>query len=155
MSVTFSPTADPTVEHSITCHCGTFSIHKNYDTAYNTLQNNKPHCPEPYCYVDITPTNPEPEITLSNINADELFYVLGITGETFSDRCCGTMNPNDFLGRILIAQAVAPISAKKPTYTDSNIIHGGRPEGYVQEKLQHLHHIATYAIKHNRQICWG
>lgn len=155
MSVTFSPTSDLTLPHTVSCHCGVISTHNTYAEAYDALQNTTLSCDDPYCYLSVEPTLAEPEVNLSNYNADELFYTLGIVGETFSDRCVGSMSPSDMLGRILLAQAVAPVSAEIPTIVEGNMTYGGRIEGYIQEKLASLYNIAIFAETHNREICWS
>lgn len=155
MSVTFSPTPDLALPHTVSCHCGVISTHNSYAEAYVALQNTTLSCDDPYCYLNVEPTIVEPEVNLSNHNADELFYTLGIEGETFSDRCVGSMSPSDMLGRILIAQAVAPASSEIPAIIEGNMVYGGRGEGYIQEKLAALYTVAVFAEAHKREICWG
>jgi hypothetical protein len=155
MSVTFSPAADLTLPHTVSCYCEVISTHNSYAEAYAALAHTVVSCDDPYCSPMVETAIMEPEVNVSNMNAEALFDVLGITGEHFSDYCVGSMSAEDFMGRVLLAQAVAPVSALIPTIIEGNMVHGGRVEGYVQEKLSMLHNVAMFAVENNREICWG
>lgn len=115
-------------------------------------------CADPYCYVDVTPVVVEPEVQVSNVNSVSLLSVLGLgsdSGEDFSDTCLGSLPAEDFLGRVLLASAVAPVSAEVPTFREENMVFGGRVEGYVQGKLDALYDVALFAVENGREVMWG
>lgn len=83
--------------------------------------------------------------------ANDLFGIAGV-------ELCGTLNAEDFMGRVLTALALAPESAEIPSHAAvgaPNIIRGHREEGYVQNRLRELHEIAQFAINHDRQVTWS
>ena len=62
-----------------------------------------------YGYNKTTQAFSSEEFNCSNLNASGLLDLLGIqVGEAFEERCCGSMSAEDFLGRVLIAQAINP-----------------------------------------------
>lgn len=164
MSVTFSPAMNDNVAWIITCICGDWAYNNraefpNYASANAAVRGGiKPACADVYCdYAYVQPAIAEPECQMANGNAVALFDALGLIEEDadFSDYCCGSLPAKDFLGRVLMAQAVAPVSAEIPTYREGNIITGGRREGYVQERLEQLREVAEWAIKNDREVVWG
>jgi hypothetical protein len=155
MSVTFAPTSDLNLPHSVTCYCTTVSTHNTYYEAYTALKASTVICYDPYCTLFVAPTAVEPEVQISNHNASVLFDILGIEGDTFEDRCCGTLDGEDFLNRVILAEIITPTSTEIPTLTHDNIIYGGRPEGYYNNKLAQLRQTAEFAAQNGRQISWG
>jgi len=70
-----------------------------------------------YGYNKTTQAFSSEEFNCSNLNASGLLDLLGIqVGEAFEERCCGSMSAEDFLGRVLIAQAINPADEGLPTY---------------------------------------
>lgn len=159
MSVVFSAVMNVNVPYRIECFCGainTGEVYPDYVSAYTQFKILNPVCSDPYCYADVSPADAEPEVQLSNSNAAVLLDVLGITvGKDWHERCTGSMGAEDLLGRILIAEAIAPISAEVPAFAEGNIIWGGRQEGYIQSKLEGLKNVALFGFQHNRNITWG
>lgn len=159
MSVVFSAAVDTKIQHRVECLCGAVNtdvVHPDYNSAYTFMQSSNITCDDAYCYVDIVPFVAEPEVQLSNNNAIALLDVLGVgVGERFMERCTGSMSASDLLGRVLIAEAVAPISAEVPSFMEGNIMWGGRAEGYIQGKLAGLKEVALFAHESNRVVVWG
>jgi len=162
MSVSFSPSVNTHVEFKITCLCGAvenstaMTVFPDYVSASKVFEQGGYVCDDPYCYVFVDAFNSEPEVNLSNGNAVHLLDVLGIqVGEDFSERCVGSMSAQDMLGRVLIALAVSPVSAEVPSYAEGNIIYGGRPEGYMQDKLESIRDVAVFAHANGRKVVWG
>lgn len=113
-----------------------------------------------------------PEVNVANTNAIDILDALGVnfryepeSEEPGRDlfgiggvELCGTLDAQDFMGRILTGLAVAPESAEILTHAAvgaPNIIRGGREAGYVQRILRNLHEVAQFAIDHDRQVTWG
>lgn len=160
MSVTFSPefVDGP---HRIGCACGSAAPVGEYPdrrSAYDAaVAGVRAACSDPYCeFFRLVEANAAPEINVSNSNAAELLDVLGIAvGEDFSDRCAGSLPGEDFLGRVLIALAVAPADAGVPAVRDGNVISCGRSEGYVQDRLGSLREVAEHAAARGLLVVWG
>lgn len=113
-----------------------------------------------------------PEVNVANSNAKDILDVLGVNyrydttpeereRDLFGIAGCdltGSLDAQDFMGRVLTALAVAPESAEVLSHAAvgaPNVIHGGREAGYVQRILRELHEVAQFAIDHDRQITWG
>lgn len=102
------------------------------------------------------------EINVSNANASTLLNVLGLFGddEDFSDCCAGSVEAEDFLGRVLTGLALAPVDAGRPVTVDvapggTTLIDCGRPDGYVQSRLTELHDLATRAVAAGTNVSWS
>lgn len=89
-------------------------------------------------------------IDMNNSNASAVLDALGYS-EPY-----GEEDAEFFLGRVLLALAVAPADAGLPaTGTDTRFIDCGRPAGYVQMRLEELHALAQYAATAGLLITWG
>ena len=117
---------------------------------------------DPYydCYdahdpsIEVMEEDPAPTVHMNVGNAALLCDVLGIASD---DEDGGEMTPTDFLGRVLVAQALSPADAGVPMYTESGdgrFINCGRPEGYLQDRLADLRELAEWAIAHGRGTVW-
>lgn len=103
-----------------------------------------------------------PKVNMSNDNSVSVLSALGLMADTdtFEDVCCGSVQADDFLGRILMALAVAPESAERPTIVTANensatLIECGRPAGYVQDRLQGLLRVAEFCRRNGRDVVWS
>jgi hypothetical protein len=160
MSVTFSPefVDGP---HQIGCPCnGAAPVgqYPDYRSAYQAaVAGARNGCKNPYCeFFAIVEVNAAPDVNVSNHNAAEILDVLGIrVGDRFEDRCAGSMSGEDFLGRVLVALAVAPVDAGVPAVRVGNFVECGRPEGYAQVQLGALRTVAQYAADRKLQLVWG
>lgn len=88
------------------------------------------------------------EVNISNINAVRVLDALGVqVGEDFSERCCGNISAEDFLGRVLVAQALSGHDEGMPSFVlpseGALQIQGARPEGYLDEVLGELAELAS------------
>jgi hypothetical protein len=163
MSVSFYPSSDNTVAHVINCICRETNlgvVYPDYESAWDAKKNSdlKPNCGDIYCdYLYVKPQVEEPEVQMSNSNAVDLLDVLGLIeeGADFSDYCVGSMPAQDFLGRVLVAKAVAPESAERLPESQGNIHYGGREAGYVQAKLERMQEMAEWAIANQRKVIWS
>lgn len=160
MSVTFSPSMDTNVAHVLVCMCGEWNsgvVYPSFEMAHMMHKEVQSSCTDPYCdYLYVEAAIAEPEVQMSNSNAVQLLDVLGIgVDSNFSDRCSGVLSAEDFLGRVLIAQGVNPSDAGTETITVGNMVDCGRPEGYIDAKLDAMRGVAEWAIANGRTITWG
>lgn len=157
MSVTFLVVQEPTA-FSLQCSCGdashseTFSSYVDAVVAHATVNV---ACGDDFCSAfpaSIVAVLPYAEdVNVSNINARAILEVLGLD----STDLCGDLQAEDFLGRILVAQALNPVDAGVPAYADGSVVNCGRPEGYMDSQLIRLQAIAEHAAKHDQLIAWG
>lgn len=97
-------------------------------------------------------------INMNNRNAALVAEALGIT--LFDDEHDGTgeMAAADFQGRVLLALAVAPTDEGMPAYEHTGpgarMVEGARRPGYLQDRLQELHALATWAVAHAAEVWW-
>lgn len=121
-----------------------------------------------YGYNKTTQSFSEAEVNLSNLNASGLLDLLGVqVGEAFEERCCGSMSAEDFLGRVLMAQAIMPADEGLPVYKMSGseaegvsgptIWSAGRSAGYYDQKLVWSRELADEVISLGEGwvIQWG
>lgn len=108
-------------------------------------------------------------VNMSNGNAALVCATLGI--DLDAEGWCGSLSAADFLGRVLLALAIAPADEGMPSYElapgDSagifgtvrqggpRFIQGARPEGYTQQRLAQLRELAEWAVAHNAEISFG
>lgn len=111
-----------------------------------------PHDPT----IEVVEEDPAPTVHMNFSNAALICDVLGISRDAEDG---GEMSPKDFLGRILLAQALSPADAGVPARSATaggRFTNGGRPEGYVQSRLSNLRELAEWAIAHDRRtVRWG
>lgn len=175
MSVTFGTSPSAVSGFAFTCgHDNGVTEHRygSYTDAAEFLQTerdahgNTGHlavCGDEWCaasgmFIHPIQTDPAPDVNVSNHNALHLLDLLGITVED-GEPPMGSMSAEDFLGRVLLAQAVNPADAGVPaTATEgagSTVIHCGRREGYSEARLGDLHALAEFAVSRGRTIQWG
>lgn len=116
------------------------------------------------CYIyEITDV---PRLNVSSANGAALLEVLGlrlqdtevIDGLWYCVQD-GVLDAKAFLGRVLLAQGVAPADAGIPWHDISRpggpmVIQCGRREGYIDEKLIELEVLARWAMEHGRKVQW-
>jgi hypothetical protein len=162
MSVTFYPEMNSQVAHVLACSCRAWKsteIYANRSDAYQaSLTGIKSSCIDPYCgeYLYAEPEAYEPEVQLSNINAEELLDYLQISvGGDFEDRCTGSLSAEDMLERVSWALDIAPVSSGLATMRVDNIVYCGRPSDYIQTKLAQVGEVAQWAKANSRDVVWG
>lgn len=166
MSTTFSPVETDLGNGAwaFTCSCGNSApeTFPSYADASMRLEMFKaaPYL-RPGCNVDclfygptISPVMPEGflEVNVSMVNAVDVFDALGIEGEARTEG--GLMSAEEFEGRVLMALAVAPVSAERPTITEGRLVDCGRPEGYLQGVLERLRAVAQWAREREVDVSW-
>lgn len=100
-------------------------------------------------------TDADPSVNMSNTNALHLLDTLGFPEREY----VGSTDAEDFLGRILLALAVAPHDAGIPSHVvpgpGATVINGGREDGYTQRRLEQLRTLAEFARLHRVNVTWG
>lgn len=168
MSVSFYADLTPVVGYRIECFCGAklSEIYKNYNDAAAKIDLVELDCDcgdnFGYHANAVHEGVNSDEINVSNSNSVSILEVLGLMtqDDEFCDVCCGSMNAEDFLGRVLMALAVAPESAERVSEqtmfaSGGMYVQCGRPAGYVQSKLLRLKEVAEFAIQHDREVIWS
>lgn len=102
----------------------------------------------------------ELSINTSNGNAAHVLEALGFGEDVRAGDLCGTVSAGDFLSRVLMALAVAPVDEGVPMHElahEGSVrwIEGGRPAGYLQERLVQLHRLAEAAGKLDAEVTWA
>ncbi len=166
MSVSvFAEMLEGNVSSVLECSCGAWrsSAFASRAEAYAALEAGSvvSECRDDYCYAEgvLYPADEvaEPEVNLSNLNAAEVFPLLGIS---LSDEgWCGSLPAEDFKGRVLVALALAPEDlgrAAEPTVMFGLVgTIAAREAGYVQSRLAKMLEVADYALAGGREVCWG
>lgn len=188
MSVTFRPAEGPIDHYSVECNSCNITHPEQFATyeaasaftravregtaAVAGCRGEEYFCTEGAFTNACEAVGEVPETNLANGNAIDVLDVLGVNfryeptpEEAENDffgiagvELCGTLDAEDFMGRVLTALAISPESAEIPSHATMgapNIIRGHREEGYVQNRLRELHEIAQFAIDHDRQVTWA
>lgn len=98
----------------------------------------------------------EVAVNVSNGSATHLLPLLGIEASTMQSG--GSVPAEDFLGRVLLAMAVAPADEGVPAHSlagpGARFVDCGRPEGYTERVLDTLHALALAAVSAARDVQW-
>lgn len=166
MSVTFYPEQHDSdiTGWALQCSCGanrTDVLSTVRDEVVGMLLTHTPACADEWCdgergWVTAVVAEEAPEVNVSNLNARYLLDALGLND---GGDLCGTATGEDFLGRILMALAVAPVDEGVPAHAvpgaGARWVECGRRPGYLQEVLGWLHEVAEWAIAHDRKVVWA
>lgn len=167
MSVTFAPDLDlSNAPYGVACACGAVKsavVYPSYADAYAAvfvLQSVvAPVCGDDHCaaYSTRLVLNVDlPEVNVSNYNAKDILDLLGYrVEEDFSERCAGSLTAEDFLGRLLVAEAINPSDEGIPATTEGIVTHCGRPVGYMEARISELRSVVEYAKEKNVGIYWS
>lgn len=110
------------------------------------------------------------EVNMSNVNAAAVCAALGI--DLDAEGWCGSLPAQDFLGRVLVALAIAPVDEGMPSHVlqpgddagpllgivgenGPTIIQGARRPGHLQERLDQLRQLADWAVVHDADVYWS
>ncbi|GAA2107921.1 hypothetical protein [Streptomyces synnematoformans] len=88
-------------------------------------------------------------VNMANANAAVVLDVLGLT------ESCGDEDPEQFLGRVLVAVAITPDDEGRPAETRGRFTDCGRPVGYLQRRLADLRGLAEHALRSGLRVTWG
>ena len=178
MSVTFTTTESAVIGFVAECGHGQGVPFDSYEDAsmwlemFNAAPYNLDGCTDDLCLEyppSISPVHEggtSPKVNMANGNVVEIFKVLGLLSDAPDNADVddafqgGSLSAEDFMGRIVIAEAMAPISPARPTVESQSsqgarFIECGLPEGYMQGRIADLRVVAEYAIANNRDIQWG
>jgi hypothetical protein len=109
-------------------------------------------------------------VNLANGNAVRLLAVLGYPLDT-EEGPVGDAPAADFLGRVLVALALAPDDEAMPAYRmtaeelspalrelcggGATVWQGPRREGYLQDKLERLETLARFCVEQGYAVLWA
>ena len=117
-----------------------------------------PICGDPMCSamplsLIARTAHPEaPSLNVSNANAGVLLAQLGLAT---TDDLCGTLTGEDFLGRVLLATALATTDAGCAPETTGGFTDCGPSAGYLDERLAVLRDIADFAVSNALPVVWS
>jgi hypothetical protein len=178
MSVTFTTSPFTISAYAFTCgHDNGVTEHRfgTYADAVAVLQSElETHghtgglavCGDEYCAVSrlfVHPIieDPAPDVNVSNANAAHLLGLLGFPVDLEDEEAglYGTASAEDFLGRVLVAQAVNPADAGVPVTEEQGegmlLVRCGRRVGYSEDRLASLRELADFAISRGQTIQWS
>jgi hypothetical protein len=96
-----------------------------------------------------------PQVDMHNGNAADVLDLLGICW----DGDLGEAPAEDFLGRVLLAQALLDVARDDqegtPALHEGRWHVGGRRPGYLAERLTELHDVADWAARAGVAVVWG
>lgn len=186
MSVTFFAEPGPVVGWTVRCFCP--GTGRNFDTYEGAVECVRTHrdsasydwfgCTDEGCavyeslHVVARHEEDSPEVNVSNSNAGHLFRVLGLASNDplastnedtrqFEDLFDGgSVDAEDLLGRVLVADAISPADEGTATVEEraaggARLVTCGRRPGYTQERLGALREIAEWAASRGRSVCWS
>lgn len=98
----------------------------------------------------------EYSVSMCNANAADVVEALGYDR---SDYCDGEADPEDLIGRCLIAEALAP-DPELPSYEQvgakgARLIDSGREAGYVRARCAEIRVLAEKAREMGRTVVWN
>ncbi|MFD9151689.1 hypothetical protein [Streptomyces diastaticus] len=136
-------------------------------------------CPDyPLRAEPIDPDGIAPLINVSNVNAVALLDALGLPSQSEAPDCqdlepfppkapdngmtipitvvdaYGDLPAEEFLGRVLTALGLAPEDLGTPDIQFGRMYVGGRPAGFLQQRLRDLHELASWCATHERRVVW-
>lgn len=154
MSITFSPQIPEgyTYTHEVSCwDCGrVFFSGLTWEDAQAMVGATECHC-GPYAQVGTSVDNwPEhPEVNMSNSNARGVIERLGLEFDY-----CGSIDPDDLLGRAMVANVGRDDSGVRDV-ADGNFIDCGLPAGYYADRMAQLVDVALYARDNGLMVQWA
>jgi hypothetical protein len=159
MSVTFT-IEQQTSDFVIVCSCGEKELSRrftSYEESAVAILSTANTCSDEFCAAwpaRISAVDEEEfMLNVSGSNACFIFDALGIMDE--DDREVGSLPADDFLGRVLMAEAIAPVDEGVPAFTEGVVTYQGRPDGYLGAKLTELRQIASEALATDALVIWS
>jgi hypothetical protein len=171
MSVTFSIEAVSTGNFSATCYDAETPLVTGvtYDAANAAIAAHQEKCDTCACYRPFARAEmdvDDMEVNMHNSGATRVLEVLGLGIEATDDPfgggqdLCGSEDGTAFLGRVLVALAVAPYDEGRPAMEQprnggARVVIAERPAGDLQERLERLLPVAQEAARLGRCVTWG
>lgn len=155
MSVTFAVDQEP-VGFALTCGCG--SVSGPMVTSFQDAHAGSASfvgCGDDFCGVyppmAVAQYMVEAEVNVSNVNARYLLELLGVEAEELY----GKMSGSEFLGRVLLAEALSVGDPGVPATQEGNFVECGRAEGYADARLASLREVAQAAADNSLNVFWS
>lgn len=178
MSITFDTTLSPITGFAFACgHEDGLTEHRfetygearavlqaEYDT-HGGVTGGLAVCSDDFCVyglmsIQAVESDPAPSMRVSDTNAMHLLGLLGLPSEPDeSGSLAGSTSAEDFLGRVLLAQAINPEDAGVPVTTEvgqggATMMRMGRHPGYSDDRLVCLRELADFAVGRGRDVQW-
>lgn len=165
MSISFFVEMGDVYAYKVSCMCPNsdgvaFASYEDASLHLLMLQDANtpvPGCENDYCLhngIFVNPLNDASGTTEVNMSNRNAFAVLDALGLSY-DGNGGEIDPRDLMARIDIVLAVSPASDAVPTVQHGNMTVCGRPEGYVQNKLNEILRVCEDAVEMNRNVVWA
>lgn len=178
MSVTFGTELSPISGFAFTCgHDIGMTEHRfgSYEDARAFLQvehdahgytgglavcGDMDYCAYGQMFIQALESDPAPTLNVANANARHLLDLLGLVPAADEGGCLsGSTSAEDFLGRVLLAQAVNPADAGVPVVEEvgqggATMVLMGRRVRYSDERLTTLRQLADFAVDRGRTVQW-
>ncbi|WP_052692350.1 hypothetical protein [Gordonia sihwensis] len=175
MGISFFPEMAPVVGYQLRDFCGGRSeLFPSYAAAVSALEDLRavggalPGCADPVEVAHLggpsvevltadAGEDSEISVRVSSQNARTLLSLLGVG----ADESAGAMGAEQFLGAVLLAQALTPADEGVPVQVAYGAggrmvaVHCGRAAGYLDARLAELGALAVWARDHNRAVCWS
>lgn len=126
-------------------------------------------CPDYPLYARELHEDGAPAVELHSANAVRLLELLGLaftadqpavgfgTGalQVLAVDAYGQLDPQAFLGRVLLAEALTPADAGAEPLLEGRHYRGGRSAGHLQYRLRELRDLAAWCSARGRLVAWG
>lgn len=107
-------------------------------------------CLEYGLFLTSVEADPAAELDVNDKNAQQILNVLGLSGDRD-----GFYEAGDFLGRVLLAQALLPVDSGLVAHdSTSRWTEGVNRPGYLDEVLDTLRTIAEHGVRTGREVGW-
>jgi hypothetical protein len=188
MSVTFHSELDTPTGFRVGCSCesnqgpvfGTYADAEEFYVRHDLLNRAIPEvlvgceyagregfCDMGHCFITAVYPERGPELNVSNDNAILILSTLGLRPRVVDgpfgplpEDACGSMDAEEFLGRVLAAEimSVGDPGTETETFIEegcATLIACGRPEGYTDARLAQLREVAEFARAHGKEVVWS
>lgn len=161
MSVTFrieSPSTSLLWETTCSCREATGETYPTFELALAAIANGVTvACGDEFCAqfpINVDVVDSTENVNVSNFNAREILSSLDIVSEE-DDELVGTIDADDFMGRVLLAAGLSVGDPGMPATTQGAMVYCGRSEGYLDDRYAELLKLATAAKKQGSKVAWS
>lgn len=162
MSVTFrieSPSDCLLWELTCSCRDATGETYPTFELAFAALGNGvSVTCGDEFCAqfppnVDVVDS--AENVDVSSFNAREILAALGVVTVDGDEELVGSLNSDDFMGRVLLAAGLSVGDSGVPATSQGIMIARGRSEGYLDDRYADLLKLAVSAKNQQARVIWS
>ncbi|MEW2434232.1 hypothetical protein AB0952_08625 [Streptomyces caniferus] len=173
MSLTFAPSRGITVAHVVTCGCAgaterapRYGAWADADDGAGRANAAAQRTPLPGCEMpDVCPQHPlhaeeldadgpVPDVNVHGGTARFLLPLLGLPAADGTDEVCGDLPAGDFVGRVLVALALAP-QGTGPGAMRAGSASVDCVPGHLRARLHDLLRVGQWCVAHDRRVVWA